>query len=391
MKITQGISLGDFFFWLFFLKKGQLVAGNSKVWVGTDGLSEVSLSGHKHASTDITISDFVQTLLETTDIDTSLIKLSDKIDVIDDQLNSTENAYIWRKYQQVPAANKGLAAEVYVESFTTSGTYTLQYSNEVAFDENRKVILVDPQTTTVSHNNTDVCEDCYILITGGSLIDNTVYYLKYFKTDLSINEDTGGLSMPLMAYIADVNLTELHFIEDVINNNREAYPDDGLHTDGYYYKYLREIEAGMQSSINQLNIMINAAPKIAFGMYTGNSTATVRLETGFLPKIVILSQNFENRAMSGPVAVASESSVFPNTETYLTMVYTIIRNPSSMNESFYFESSVQYPTYQKYRYYDNIIWDETGVTFTLTSTDPSATYNAAINASGKSYRWVALG
>src|SRR5699024_2925015 len=70
------------------LKKGQLVAGDSKVWVGTDGLSEVSLSGHKHASTDITVSDFFQTLLETTDIDTSLIKLSDKIDVIDDQLNS---------------------------------------------------------------------------------------------------------------------------------------------------------------------------------------------------------------------------------------------------------------------------------------------------------------
>ena len=377
------------FFWLSILKKGQLVAGDSKVWIGTDGLSEVSLSGHKHASTDITVSDFVQALLETTDIDTSLIKLSDKIDVIDDQLNSTENAYMWRKYRQVPAANKGLAAEVYVESFGTSRTYTLQYSNEVAFDEGGQVILVDPQTTTVSQDNTGVCEDCYILITGGSLIDNTIYYLKYFKTGLSISEDGSGIHTPLMAYIADVNLTELHFIEDVINTNREAYPDDGLHTDGYYYKYLREIEAGMQSSINQLNIMINAAPKIAFGMYDGNNGLSVRLETGFLPKIVILSQNFENRPLSG--SFGTLSSVFPNEETYLTLVYTIIRNPSSMNESFYFESAVLYPTYQKYRYYDNIIWDETGVTFTLTSTDPSATYNAAINASGKSYRWVALG
>ena len=318
-----------------------------------------------------------------------MIKLSDKIDVIDDQLNSTENAYMWRKYKQVPAANKGLAAEVYVESFNTSGTYTLQYSNEVAFDESGQVILVSPQTTTVSHNNTGVCEDCYILITGGSLIDNTVYYLKYFKTDLSINEDDGSMNMPLMAYIADVNLTELHFIEDVINTNREAYPDDGLHTDGYYYKYLREIEAGMQSSINQLNIMINAAPKIAFGMYTGNYGASVRIDTGFLPKIVIISLDFENRDMSGPISM--NSSVFPGTETDLTMVYTIIRNPSTMNESFYHEQSIQYPSYKSYKYFDNISWDENGVTFTFSSDDPSETYYSAVNRSNKNYRWVAIG
>ena len=318
-----------------------------------------------------------------------MIKLSDKIDVIDDQLNSTENAYMWRKYQQVPAANKGLAAEVYVESFNTSGTYTLQYSNEVAFDESGKVILVDPQTITVSHNNTDVCEDCYILITGGSLIDNTVYYLKYFKIDLSINEDDGSMFAPLMAYIADVNLTELHFIEDVINTNREAYPDDGLHTDGYYYKYLREIEAGIQSSINQLNIMINAAPKIAFGMYTGNYGTSVRIDTGFLPKIVIISLDFENRDVS--TSLSMHSSVFPDDETYLTMVYTIIRNPSNMNESFYHEQSVQYPSSKKYKYFDNIAWDENGVTFTFTSDDPSETYYSAVNRSNKNYRWVAIG
>lgn len=152
------------------------------------------------------------------------------------------NLHIWKKYDHEPIYKKTDVTEASV-SLYLNGSYSITYADSFAVSDG-SVSLVDSQELTIDGVSVD--NEALSAILGKYVsFGGSIYYidpLATFKTKPTGSVGSTGTTTNLYATKgAKIEAGIPDPVGYVASESKNAYPDSGEHTDGYWYEYHKQL------------------------------------------------------------------------------------------------------------------------------------------------------
>jgi hypothetical protein len=149
-------------------------------------------------------------------------------------MNDIPNLHIWGKYTGNPSGyTLGANGSATVGASAYSGTYDVKYSDTVELVDG-KVKLVNPATVVGSSAET------FDVIKGKFVEKGRDNAPIYFVSQTATIELSGGIKVSSAQLVTANSSEPLGYVASKENN---TYPTNGQHTDGYWYKYSKQLGA----------------------------------------------------------------------------------------------------------------------------------------------------
>ena len=286
--------------------------------------------------------------------------------------------YVWGKLGEIPAGYKMLDAVTKKAVSTASIQVTWEYADSITIADDGTISLVNPQSTSFKQNSTisqlvDVMIGKYARCTSGgtngTFIDDYFQPLGtviYFPSDCVFTRDGDTIRLEASkAHRIEGYAKSTGYVDYLMDANRNAYPDNGQHTDGNTYTYF-----GKLAEVSAIGAKIEVGSYVGTGSYGGSNpcSITAPFEIKMVGVVVIVENSEFKTEVTNSIMGQQWMATFPLT-TAFQYGYGLLYNDNNFRNSYAKKSEDGKTVY----------WYNT----------KSATYQ--MNSAGDVYHYIAIG